>query len=319
MEFKDVNIDLNAIERYTLDYFQRNARPVSLNEIYQYVRRRAILATKENVEDAIAKLIVKGYDIKTIVNGDERLYSLIRFASYNEEELFRIHGDIETPAILASDFHFGSFGYSDLAFNVLKQDVLDYRIKDMVLAGDILQGRGVHRIELNDLQLPRLGDQIELATRKLGELNCNLHAVIGNHEEKIKGNIEVGLDPISILASKLDNMTYYGSVAQLMVDGNYHLMMMHGGGGVTKAVTYRLENIWRELLTKPNIFVLGHIHQSGYARKSPESIGFQVGALQRSNSWLMSKGYNSKVGWWIIEEIPDMSKIKMIERCPLVY
>jgi len=275
-----------------------------------------VVLSSNDIRAYLKILQAKGYDIKEITSGQERLYVLIRTSSLKEEEMYRVHGSIETPIIITSDWHIGSKGFYKIAFDFLLKDVEQFGVNDVLLAGDLLQGRGVYRTEMADLLIPTVGEQIEVAVDLLSKLPARVHLVTGNHEEKIKGSIHIGLDVLKILSKQLDHVFYYGNVAQFDLNKEYRYMMMHGSGSPTEATSYRVEKIWRELLFKPNILHIGHTHQLNLVQKGINKWGIISGTLQRTSSWLLSKGFTAKVGWIILEDIPDPETWKFIFRTP---
>jgi len=264
------------------------------------------------IEEALKYLDRRGYHIKKIVSGEHTYYSLVRDGTHTK---FVLTGDIETPIVLTGDFHVGSNQFVLEAYKRMLRDIDEYSVKHVCIAGDLLQGRGVYRTEFHDLAIPDISGQIEYAVSLLKEIpsSVGIHLVMGNHEEKIKGNVEVGLDALLLVSRQLPNCKYYGSVANLRLNKDFTYMMMHGSGPVTMGVTYRAERIWRELIEKPNILHLGHTHQSFVVRKGNTWWIISSGSLQRTNAWLMSKGWNAKVGYFILLEM-DEGGIVLVER-----
>lgn len=312
---EEATIDIGSIQELVLSTLQKSKEPLFLEGLVLSVSQKVIGATKESVVQSINTLITEGYDIKELVRGRTKLITLVRHYEMTEDDMYRIHGQIKTPLLITSDWHVGSKGFYKIAYTKLRKDIEEYSIQDTVIAGDVLQGRGVYATELSELLIPDLTGQIDLAQDLLNELECTVHMVQGNHEEKIQGSVHVGLDALKLVAGGCSNVTYYGHVANLMLNERYRYTMMHGSGAVTAASTHMIEKVWRELVMKPNILQMGHNHQMDYVRKGHNRIGLNSGTLQRTNAWLIQKGNTAKIGWWILEDIDDEA-IKLIDRQP---
>jgi len=265
----------------------------------------------------IQDLISDGYDIKDIA--DEIV--LVRYSVDSQEKYYRILGEIEVPFIISSDHHIGSRTFSRMAFDNLISDVEEYSIKDVLIPGDTFQGRGVHRMELQDVKLLSISDQIAEVARLFNMFpkGTVLHTVIGNHEEKIKGNILVGLDCYKALMPKIKknlNFRYYGHVANLGIDNQkYNILMMHGAGGMSYSLTYMLQKIDRNLIERPNILLTGHLHQLYMIPQAGHRYYAMGGTMQRENSLLISRGITSQVGYMIVNKM-DNSGMDLIYRTP---
>jgi len=277
---------------------------------------------KTKLFSVIKQLNNAGYDIKKIYSKDETRYSLVRFGTFEEEQLYKELGKIELPAIISSDWHIGSKTFSQQAFNEMIEDCEEYGIKNIINAGDLLQGRGVHRLEAQDISLWNIDEQVSELGRLLELIpkGTKVHCVMGNHEEKLKGNVQVGYDCLKASATQFKKLKYYGHVAKLGIeDTDKTMLLMHSSGGLTYARSYRLERIYGELFEKPNIIIIGHDHRlNGPYSLGPTNIGYQSGTLQRENSFLLNKGHMSVVGWHILLEY-NPCEIKSIMRRPRTF
>ena len=315
MQIESVEIDLGGIRELTLTILQKTKGPIELKALVSKITKKVIGANKEAVRSAMKSLIIEGYDIKEITHGKKKLYALVRYNDREEKDMYRIHGQIKTPLLVTSDWHLGSKGFYKIGFNKLKKDVEEYSIESMTIAGDIIQGRGVYSTELNELLMVSLGDQISYAVDLLNEIDTDIHIISGTHEEKIQGSVHIGLDPLKLVAAGCDHVQYYGHVANLDLNKKYKYTMMHGAGAVTLASTQMIEKIWRSMVNKPNILHMGHNHQIDYVRKGQNKVGLNSGTLQRTNAWLLQKGFNAKIGWLIIDSIDDETMV-IIDRHP---
>ena len=316
LKIEPLEIDLGGVRELTLTLLRKAKTPVFINDLVKDVKSKIIGVNKETIRSAVDSLIVEGYDIKEITHGKKKMFALVRYSDREEKDMYRTHGNIETPLLITSDWHVGSKGFYKIAYNKLVRDIEEYGVKSMTIAGDLIQGRGVYPTELNELLIVPLGDQISYAVDLLNELECDVHLISGTHEEKIQGSVQVGLDPLKLVATACENVTYYGHVANLVLDKDLKYMMIHGSGAVTAASTHMIEKVWRELVNKPNVLHMGHNHQMDFVRKGQSKMGLNSGTLQRTNSWLIQKGYNAKIGWWIIQDIPDPETMVLVDRHP---
>lgn len=316
IKIESVSVDFGGIRELTLTTLQRAKGPIPIKDLTESIKRKFIGTNQQAVKSAMESLVIEGYDIKEIMHGRKKMYALVRFHERTEENMYRIHGEIKTPTLITADWHIGSKGFYKIAFNKLVKDVEEYSIEDVCIAGDLIQGRGVYSTELSELLIPSLGEQIAYASELLNEIECNVHLVLGNHEEKVQGSVHVGLDPLKLVAIACENVQYYGHVANMKLNDKFTYTMMHGSGAVTQATSHLVDKIWREIINKPNVLQIGHLHQINYCRKGHMKLGFLSGTLQRTNAWLLQKGYTSKIGWMILDEFVDNETVRIIDRMP---
>lgn len=304
-----------------LKLLQKKRRPVLEEELNSELELATGFSISSKLfESMINGLIAEGYDIKTIYYGDKKQLSLVRNPEVIAEDYYRILGDIETPFIISGDHHMGSKTFTEMGFKELLKDVEEYSVKDVLMPGDILQGRGVHHLEANDVSLWNISDQMDLATENFNRFpkGTKLHVVTGNHENKIKGSVQVGLEVFKHMAPRVDNMKYYGSVAKLGLNDDFSVLMLHTSGGPSYARSYPAQKLWRELIERPNILATGHLHWI-YAIPNPRfNLWTMGGTLQRENAYLINKGIISQVGWLIINKFGNGS-MDVIYRIPETY
>jgi hypothetical protein len=254
------------------------------------------------VQLAIEHLQDQGYDLKRIVAGQEVKWSLIRYGQNKMEQYYRSQGEIETPTILTADWHAASYGFSGIALKKMANDITEYGIKSVVHAGDFYQGRGVHKMELEDCITLDVDKQVEMGEKLLESLpDIDFHVVSGNHEERMKGSIHVGHDMLLSTAKSQPKFHYYGHVAKLTLNKEFSMTIMHSSGGSTYAKTYRPERIFDQLIERPNLLVTGHSHQLFVVARAANAWVTQAGCLQRENSFLLNKGIVPQVGYIILK------------------
>jgi hypothetical protein len=258
------------------------------------------------VQLAIEHLQDQGYDLKRIVQGQESKWVLVRYGQNKMEQYYRSQGEVETPLILTGDWHVASHGFSQIALNQMKADVKDYGIKSILHAGDFYQGRGVHRMELEDCVTLDVDKQVEMGEAILDDFpDIDFHVVLGNHEEKMKGSIHVGHDMLLSTAKLKPKFRYYGHVARLTLNKKFSLTMIHTRGGVTYAKSYRPERIYDQFVERPNLLITGHTHQLFAIARGSNAYVTQVGCLQRENSYLIGAGLVPQVGYLILNSFSE--------------
>jgi hypothetical protein len=284
-----------------LDVLQSSEMPLEMDTLKA---RSVTTAITSEVERVIRELERDGYDIKKITSGETDYYILVRFAGTRRDMQYRILGQIETPLILSSDWHIGSKGFSPQIMQQMVNDTRDMGIRDVLMVGDILQGKGVHRLELQDLIEPDIQSQVDMGVRELRKFpsSVKFHMTLGGHEEKFKGKIDIGFDGLEMVSRRVPNSYYYGSVANLMLDDQYTVCAMHSSGGLTMSTSYRAETIWRELVQRPDILTIGHTHQMMLLPKAGGRLLAICGTLQRENAFLLWKGHTAQLGYIILEE-----------------
>lgn len=304
-----------------LKILQKRKRPITQDDLMSLIESKSGISISVIVLDALIRgLCVEGYDIKKIYAGGSYLYSLIRNPTRLSEDFYNTLGDVETPFIIASDFHMGSKGFSELAFQRLLKDCEEFSVSSVLMPGDILQGRGVHKLEANDVLLWEIDDQIDFAVGKLNQFpdDVDLKIVIGNHENKIKGSIHVGLDVFRNMAPRVPKMQYYGSVAKLSLNDEKSILMLHSSGGASYTISYSAQKIWRDLIERPDMLVQGHLHRVYAIPTARFSMLCMGGTLQRENAYLINKGIISQPGWLVVEKFADET-MDIKYRFPQVY
>lgn len=302
-----------------LSAFRSVNTPVKLSDI-----GKATGLTDGEVQYAIGLLRDQGYDVKKLTVGKELKYSLVRFGQNDMGLYYRILGEVRTPCIITTDWHVGSFGFSEIALKTMLKDVDEYGIRDVLHVGDFYQGRGVHSMELEDCKTLSVDKQEEWGVEIIRQFpsKTRFHVVIGNHEEKMKGSVQVGHDMLLATANALNpedpEFNYYGHVAKLSLNKAFTLLMIHSSGGLSYAKSYKAERIFDQLTERPHILATGHMHQLFAVGRPPNIIVCQAGTLQRENSYLLNKGATAQVGWFILHEFTDENALLAYRR-PKVF
>ena len=308
-------------DQVLLGILQNTKRPVPEKDLLAMVEEKSGYTVSQNLlKGIISGLQADGYDVKPIYAGDTKSYVLIRNPTRSTADFYNVLGDVETPFIISGDHHMGSVGFTELGFEYLEKDIEEFSVSDVLMPGDMLQGRGVHDLEANDVLIWDIDDQIEMAVDHFNRFpkDVDLHLVIGNHENKIKGSIRVGLDVYKHMSPRVPNLRYYGNVAKLSVNQEFSLLMLHSSGGGTYARSYPAQKMWRELAERPDILTMGHLHWVYAIPTARFALWTMGGTLQRENAYLLNKGIISQVGWVVIEKFGE-GTMDFKYRIPKIY
>jgi len=298
-----------------LDILRQTRTPIAASNI-----ALALSIPKWKLIENIQMLEKMGYEIKKVVHGNETYYVLARYGDLDTKRIYKEVGSVNTPLLASSDWHIGSRGFSELAFKQLVEDVKKYNIKDVLVAGDVIQGKGVHAREALDLLVMNIDDQVDLAVQYLSMFpkDVTIHLTHGGHEEHLMGSVRVGYNALRHIASRVDNCIYYGYGARLSLNNKYSLIMMHTSGGLPYATSYKAERIDDSLVERADVSVFGHRHQLFTIAKPPGRLLIEGGTLQRENSFITWKGGTAQIGWSILKEYnSEMSDVVL--RRPKVY
>lgn len=306
-------------EEFLLPFLQSLEYPAKESILIKYLEKECNLKTSKRVlKETIDLLIKKGYDIRRIENKKEPLYFLSRTGEF-DRPYFRIAGTIKLPFLLTGDWHVGSYGFSEIAFEKLLTDLDKYNIKTVIHTGDLVQCLRVYSKELKDLALCDTDSQVEATIDYLGEFpsKVSTHIVMGGHEETLKGQRQVGFDVLKYIANATKDFYYYGDRMTLEFKKKYSLLGIHSEGRSSLNTSSKADRMWANLDEKPNILAIGHNHRLYDITKENKLI-VETGSLQRETNLVIQKGITSYLGWYIIEDYDDTT-VKFIRRTPKVY
>jgi len=308
-------------ERIILGVLQRSKHPLTFEQLME----NSNLGLSElSFARELEKLRLEGYDIKGLETARGKLYGLVRTSEFDPTKYYKQMGEIKTPVLMTGDWHVGNKYHSHQAFMDLLACCEEYSVATVVINGDLLQGKGVHRREAMDLIMLDLDYQIDTAVSMLNMIpKCveQIAIVMGNHESFVKGNIRVGWDMCASVARRVPRAVYYGGVANIELDDKWEYLAFHGEGAVGYAVSYKGQRIRDNLVQRPHILHLAHIHQP-YDIPRPHQSGrastITSASLKRESTWEMQRGWTSIIGWWILHYWSPRRKL-LEEFSPKVY
>lgn len=304
-----------------LKILQRQRRPIFSTDLLEKVTVKCGYSVSDSLQTRILDgLRTDGYDIKTIYSGDLKSYVMVRNPEVTTDDYYTVLGDVETPFIISGDQHIGSKGFTEMGLKQLISDAEEFSVSNILMPGDVLQGRGVHGLEANDVELWNIDDQMDKAVEVLNRFpkDVNIKIVMGNHENKIKGSVRVGLDVFRHIAPRVKKMQYYGNVAKFMLNDTFSMLMLHSSGGGAYARSYPAQKLWRELVERPDILVQGHLHWVYAIPTARFKMWTMGGTLQRENAYLINKGIIAQPGWLIVEKFSE-GTMDVKYRFPEVY
>jgi hypothetical protein len=193
-------------------------------------------------------------------------------ALFESKKIYRKVGALRLPLLLTADWNIGSNGFSERAFNELVADVRSKGVKDILLCGNILQGRGARNLELAAWYLKRIPKKtgVAMISAKNGEA-------------------------LETLAKKIPNATYYGEVATLKLGDRFALMAVYG----KYASSGTIQKVYARLRVKPNVLVMGRFHGM-LCEGVPH--GRLLVKLGRDTSLATRHGTTAQLGWHILHE-----------------
>lgn len=307
---KSANYDPNKGQVVTNEHrvakiLAREKFPIDTGEL---IERSGLALTERKLIRIISNLRDEGYDIMEVESGAGTSYSFVRTAGYDPEAYYNFHGEIETPVLMTGDWHIGNKYHARHAFESMLNAIDEYSVATVMIVGDMFQGMGVYRTEAADLSIKNLQKQVEVGRLYLSEIpKCvkDIGIVIGNHEIVAKGKHEIGYDMCKAVTLKEPRAHYYGPVGKVLLDGDWDYTMMHSMGSVGYAVSYKGQKIRDNLIQRPHILHLGHIHQP-YNVPRPHICGgantITSASLKRESGWEMMRGWTSIVGWYILNK-----------------
>lgn len=148
-------------------------------------------------------------------------------------------------------------------------------------------------------------DQSNLVTEFIK--NCptdlNWHAIAGNHDESFR----VGIDAAKMIEQQLrsqgyNNFTYYGARAALIKLYGTRFGMHHPGGGLSYAISYKIQKYVDEQPPhrRAQFLFTGHTHQQLYIRRGG-CHSFLCGTFENGDSSFgRMLGGDVSVGSWLI-------------------
>jgi len=207
---------------------------------------------------------------------------------------------------LISDTHLGSKTEHLDELHDFYNRCVNAGITDVFHCGDISDGWDVHPGHLNEIKdeaagWGRLEDYVVENYPQRDSITT--HFIEGNHDNKFfnRNNIHFG----KLLAKQRPDLNYLGNsqaTVYLDRDNDISLELIHPSGGKPYTTGYRLQTLFRErnMSERPTIAGVGHIHGSMFAETEGVK-GLYAGAWKGTTTYGKRKGFQAKIGGWILE------------------
>ena len=283
----------------------------------------------KTVVTSLERLKTNGYNISIEPPGDEYpdgKVALLREALSVELNKYIIkEKDDWIRFALVSDKHFGSkmqmLTSLHLAYEIMRKEGI-HRAFD---AGNILDGYNSypgHEMEVS----------IHGATAQVDYLVANHPKVDGITTEFIQSSTchegkfykTAGLIVGELIAAKRNDLIYLGmDQCDVLLENNrgrFAIRILHPTGGMAYSISYkpqRLAESWADMYLSgndvvnikdfkgmPSVVQLGHWHASA-ALPYFGSVIYHSGCFQRQTKYFIKKGLNPKIGFWMVEILPD--------------
>jgi len=264
--------------------------------------------TEDTITSLCNQIEEQGYTLKqtgdTLYIPDER------------DRKFAIDSGTSLTFALISDTHLGSEAEHLAELKDFYDRVQDRGIEHVFHCGDISDGWKVHPGHLNEIKGEAAGWErlksyvLENYPQRDG---VTTHFIEGNHDNKFynRNNLHFG----RVLANEREDLHYCGNAqATFELGEGVDLEMIHPSGGKPYTTDYRLQTLYRErnMEKKPTIAGVGHIHGSMYAETEGVK-GFYAGCWKGITTYGKRKGFEAKIGGWIINtEMKDGEVRKLI-------
>ena len=184
-------------------------------------------------------------------------------------------------------------------------------ITDVLHAGDITAGNGkVYRGQEYELFLLGADAQAAYAIEHYPRIEgITTHVISGNHDLSFMKSD--GLDIIRMIAREREDIDYLGPYNATLDMDSIRVMLHHGDGGGAYARSYKLQKLIEQLApqNKPHIFITGHYHVNCWLPMYRNVSGFMVGCFESQTSYLLRKGLNPEIGFYVLDIIKDSTGI----------
>lgn len=173
-------------------------------------------------------------------------------------------------------------------------------VRDVLHPGDLTDGVGIYRHHLGELMLHTFDQQVEYTVENYPRRDgITTRIISGNHD--LEGEYgRLGADPVMAVAQQRDDFDYLGRYsADLKVNDDLTVRMIHPGGGRSYALSYRPQKIVEEMEsgTKPSVLLVGHLHASGSFNVRGVNV-LLAGCLQGQTGLGRKMGSQPATGFW---------------------
>lgn len=226
--------------------------------------------------------------------------------------------DIEVPTIgntlrfgLIGDTHFGSLFEATDQLRAFYRTCEMEGVRIVLHAGDVLDGHRIykgHEYELHKSGWEAQSDWFaEIAPGR--DEKITTYFIAGNHDSSFRkaAGLNVGRALQALRPDWIHVGQDYGRIEFRTSEGRpWRVLLVHPDGGTPYAISYRAQNIIRDLEggSKPHMVGIGHLHKAMLMPTVRNIATFQVGCFQRQTPFMVRKPTAAHVGGWIVSVTP---------------
>ena len=223
---------------------------------------------------------------------------------------------------IVSDTHLGS-KYQQLSYlKAFYRYCVRRKVPVVLHGGDLLDGNGkVYRGQIYEQFVIGATPQIQYAANNYPRHeSITTYLIGGNHCASWQSS--EGLDALGMLSKDrpdIKNLGYYGATVDI---GGIQVYLMHGGGGVAYARSYKMQKIIEQFPggQKPQILIIGHWHITDILPTYRNVVGILPGCFQSQTPYLRRKGLSPDIGGFILEfEVADVDKENGLVGCKIEW
>ena len=212
---------------------------------------------------------------------------------------------------IVSDTHIGStclqITFLHEAYKTMKAE----GIKKVFHAGDMIEGNGkLFRGQVYEMFLHGADTMVDYTIKNYPHIRgITTYVIGGSHDYSFYR--DDGTDVLKAIADKRPDIKYLGMFGAYLKFGRISAYLMHGGGGVAYARSYKMQKIIEQFPPekKPHILLLGHYHVECHLPTYRNVAGFQLPCFQTQTNYLMAKGLFPEIGFLILEITPNAKGI----------
>lgn len=147
--------------------------------------------------------------------------------------------------------------------------------------GDLVDGEKIYRGQEYELFLHGADAQVDYVINNYPKVNgIKTKVILGNHDESFWSNS--GINVVKKICEKREDMEYLGDYLAYLQMANISVGIMHAGGGVAYARSYKPQKIVEQLSPekKPHLMFIGHWHVACSIPRYRNVETFSLGAFQ---------------------------------------
>ncbi len=218
---------------------------------------------------------------------------------------------------LISDTHIGNRYAEEEALKEFYDEVYSRGIHEVFHAGDLLEGVGVYKGQINDLAGDSINtqEQIEKVIKNYPKKRkVKTYVIAGNHD--LKNYTNQGVDPVKMISERRSDFVYLGQYyGRVKLPEDIILELIHPSGSAPYSKDYAMLKYLRNRAkdSYPDILSMGHYHSSMY-RNIQGTHAFMPGCFLGETDFTRRMGFEPAIGGWILEVKIKDGKIRKIRQ-----